>query len=37
MLSGKGDMPARGMCHICSEENLRRTVDLMLQRVETAR
>lgn len=37
MLSGKGDMPARGMCHICSEENLRRTVDLMLQRVQAAR
>jgi cytochrome c5 len=35
MLNGKGDMPARGMCYICSEQNLRRTVNLLLQRVET--
>jgi len=37
MMNGKGDMPARGLCHICSEENLRRTVDLMLQRAGKSR
>jgi glucose/arabinose dehydrogenase/cytochrome c5 len=36
MFNGKGDMPARGLCYICSDKHLRQTVDLLLQRAEAA-
>lgn len=30
---GKGSMPERGLCHICSDEQLRGLVDFMLERL----
>jgi glucose/arabinose dehydrogenase/cytochrome c5 len=32
---GKGGMPDRGMCHICSDDHLRRMVDWMLDKVRS--
>lgn len=32
-LQGKGNMPARGLCEICTDQHLRDTVDWLLQRV----
>lgn len=32
VINGLGAMPARGLCHFCTDEQLRRTVDYMLDR-----
>ena len=31
---GKGNMPERGLCHICSDDHLRQTVDYLLERAQ---
>jgi cytochrome c5 len=35
-LDGKGAMPARGMCHLCTDEHLQQTVDWMLDQAAAA-
>jgi glucose/arabinose dehydrogenase len=35
-LEGKGNMPARGLCEICTDQHLRDTVDWLLERVRGA-
>lgn len=36
-LEGIGAMPARGLCHLCTDEQLRATADLMLERAAAAK
>lgn len=34
-IEGKGNMPVRGLCEICTDEHLRATVDFLLERVRS--
>lgn len=35
-LEGKGAMPPRGLCHLCTDEQIEQTLDLMLERARAA-